>query len=321
MPIEIPKADKTYTTVYDNFKGVDYTNDATNIYKRRTPSGVNMIPDLGGKPYKRTGWEIAVSEEMLAEAYGEELDGGFSIYKIHYFEMEGCDHIILFTTTGLFAYRADGDDVNELKFLSDDATLKECYDRAFFFEANGGTGFYIYGNYSVWKYCYDEESGMFVLNKETPTIPRIRIAVSADGSKAEAFESNNLLTNMVAEQFQNNIIGTNQYMTYLVSNVPTENYKDVKVFASDSKVTGQFGTELTVINSGTPSATQARLETVTIDGEKRTRLVYSIAHKALVDGEDAIKVIYPSKTVQYTEHLFPVGSDHFTVSVKVGGGS
>ena len=43
MPIDVPAPQKVYTTVYDNFKGVDYTSDATNVWKRRSPSAINMV--------------------------------------------------------------------------------------------------------------------------------------------------------------------------------------------------------------------------------------------------------------------------------------
>ena len=40
MAMELPASPKVYTTKYDNFKGVDYTNDATNVWRRRSPTGV-----------------------------------------------------------------------------------------------------------------------------------------------------------------------------------------------------------------------------------------------------------------------------------------
>lgn len=63
MPVEVPESPKVFTTVYDNFRGVDFTNDASNVWKHRSPNGLNMLPDLDGRPYKRTGWKIDKSAE------------------------------------------------------------------------------------------------------------------------------------------------------------------------------------------------------------------------------------------------------------------
>ena len=68
MPIEVPETPKVYTTSYDNFKGVDFTNDATNVWKRRSPTGTNMLPDEAGRPFKRHGWSVLISNADLCEA-------------------------------------------------------------------------------------------------------------------------------------------------------------------------------------------------------------------------------------------------------------
>ena len=60
MPVEIPKEPKKYTSMYDNFKGVDYTDDASNVWRKRSPSGINMLPGLDDRPYKRKGWKVEV---------------------------------------------------------------------------------------------------------------------------------------------------------------------------------------------------------------------------------------------------------------------
>ena len=72
MTIELPAAQRVQTRVYDNLKGVDFTNDSTNVWHRRSPDAVNMLPDESGRPFKRTGWEVAVSAEELASALGLE---------------------------------------------------------------------------------------------------------------------------------------------------------------------------------------------------------------------------------------------------------
>jgi len=54
----VPESPKLYTTRYDNLGGVDYSTDITEIDRRRTPTGTNMISDDGSYPVKRLGWRV-----------------------------------------------------------------------------------------------------------------------------------------------------------------------------------------------------------------------------------------------------------------------
>ena len=53
-----PNSSTVYTTIYDDLKGADFTNDPSMVYKKRSPSLLNMISDKGGNPKKRPGWKI-----------------------------------------------------------------------------------------------------------------------------------------------------------------------------------------------------------------------------------------------------------------------
>ena len=72
MAIKLPAAQKVYTTKYDNFRGVDFTNDPSNVWYRRTPDGVNMLPDESGRPFKRTGWKKVVTADDFANLYASD---------------------------------------------------------------------------------------------------------------------------------------------------------------------------------------------------------------------------------------------------------
>ena len=214
MAREIPAAPRVYTTTYDSFRGVDFTNDSTNVWKHRSPDAVNMLPDESGRPFKRTGWEVAVSADELAEALGLET---IEILKCHYFELAGADHIIIFTVGGVFAYRQEQVNIGgELVWqdvwqLLDGSTDEDCYssyDRAFFFEGNGRAAFYIYGNHKVWVYGY--EDGAFTFGLATDgfdagliTIPRLIVVADANGL-GTTLESYNLLGNRACVEYQNN---------------------------------------------------------------------------------------------------------------------
>ena len=259
MARKIPKAQKIYTTIYDNFKGVDFTNDSTNIWRRRSPTGTNMLPDASGKPFKRHGWEIMLSNEDICRALGRvnydqvatvfvettvdqgeyeaeptrfyiydsgsyvectdedpydenatyyvnsynedptqyyTEDGGVytqctvddpydenetyytctvlktTINKCAYFELAGVDHIVIFTYDGVIFYGSD-----EVKAVNTDEDCYSGYDRCFFFEGNGTSAFYIYGNYKVWRY---EEDFQLHDVSDNVTVPKVLVSTSAD---------------------------------------------------------------------------------------------------------------------------------------------
>lgn len=385
MPLEIPKSAKVYTTAYSDFKGVDYTNDATNVWKKRSPTGLNMSPDLDGKPYKRKGWKIeknildfydagrftpkldvyevgernlrprtatpsgtnrtftayedyvacnvtftttssrhvplaylvpfdtvgkrvriVVNESKSSSRYftsdvrveiikksgeshyaslnkrttqttrylsiqlgederlgevvaiansslnGENCTYNIRVYteqyelttnKLYYFELNGYEHIMAFTTKGLYAYREDPShysDSDDFVCVSTDADCIASYDRAFFFEGNGTSAFYVYGNGKVWAYEYDAEriatdpeTGInnkgFVFSEKAPYVPRVRIGVSANGDIGEPYESVNLFGRFIAEEFQNNLYEQSLNITYseniMTASVTAEFYK------------------------------------------------------------------------------------------------
>ena len=114
MALEIPKNPKVYTPKYENFRGVDFTNDPTNVWYRRSPSGKNMLTDASGVPFKRHGWKKHIKKEALIARYcydksidinSEDAPKEVSINKLHYFTLNGIDHIFIFANIGVFIYR------------------------------------------------------------------------------------------------------------------------------------------------------------------------------------------------------------------------
>lgn len=498
MALEIPKDPKIYTTVYDGFKGVDYTNDATNVYRKRSPSARNMKPALDGKPYKREGWHIekdifdfydaggltpvrsyidlehytlrpqyAPPTGMTrATTYGENYakstftcnytgnrpvdafhlmplnvtgkditlffqfqrttgnssinntkveiinkdsdvrtvsvplhsaqtsasvvihlgdderlrfvkteitvpqSGGATcsltvrasideyslvINRLNYFELNGIEHILIFTDKGLFIYNENNEYESNFTLLTTDADCIDSYERAFFFEGDGKSAFYIYGNYKIWSYGYDNG---FVFKEEVPYIPLIRIATTPDGSSGAVNENVNMFGSLVYEAYQNNILTntveitsvgldnlelSNEFYKKIPNNgtyvftfsggvwtyggsevniydyginftgeptdgytitvrtnstfaikvnkvINTVNLDDIEVMVSTSK---EFDTPLTVKNSGTPSSG----EVLVTAGEEDTTFTFTRAYMPLVDGEDAIRVMYKRETV------------------------
>lgn len=185
MAIDVPNSPKVMTTTYDNFKGVDFTNDATNVWHRRSPTGTNMIPDASGRPFKRKGWEILLSQEELCDILGEvECE----ITKVEYFELAGVDHIVVFTNVGVIFY-SELFDAESQYVISKDNDCFGSYDRCFFFEGNGKSAFYIYGNFRVWMF---DESFTLTEVTEDAYIPTVLIGTAANGA-GTVYEPYNLV--------------------------------------------------------------------------------------------------------------------------------
>ena len=52
------KASSIKTTTYANFRGVDFSTDASLVETYRSPWSVNTVSDTGGMPEKRPGWRV-----------------------------------------------------------------------------------------------------------------------------------------------------------------------------------------------------------------------------------------------------------------------
>lgn len=377
MPIDVPNNPKVYTKVYDNFKGVDFTNDMSNVWYRRTPDGVNMLPDEAGKPFKRTGWKKEITAEQFAELYAsdneESVPSEITIRKCYYFELAGQDHIVVFTNYGVFIYREGAlyssvsmpIEAGTENMISYDSDMIESFERAYFFEGNGKAAFYIYGGYKIWEYAHSD--GKFTWQPVEPYIPRVNISVDARHETGTSYEAINMLSDYVAESFQNNIYSSvtewsttvinatvtvmeTQFLamlseqgtyvftytevdhTWLLAGdqVSISNYgislnkspadgdtitvivttvmrinlpkrilsiAGMKVFVS---IDTEFDTELTLQSIETHTDTGHA--TLVVPQNGNSYLKFYASYSPLVEGEDAIKVIYPRNAVTSQTH-------------------
>ena len=204
MALTVPDNPKIYTTTYDNFRGVDFTNDATNVWRRRSPTGKNMLPDASGRPFKRHGWEILISNADISQALQVET---CTIQKCAWFELGGVDHIVIFTNCGVAFYKGHQSETDhDFTATCDDFDCYSGYDRCFFFEGNGLSAFYIYGNLKVWRYMYDPTDAnavdgfTFYDVSDEATVPTVIIGASADGTGTN-YDGYNLLGTKAAVEY------------------------------------------------------------------------------------------------------------------------
>ena len=72
VQFSVPQSPKLYTERLENFKGVDFANNATQVKLYRSPDAQNVISDLAGKPVKRTGYETIAK-------FGDRINGIFRL--------------------------------------------------------------------------------------------------------------------------------------------------------------------------------------------------------------------------------------------------
>ena len=243
MPINVPDNPKIYTTTYDNFKGVDFTNDQTNVWRRRSPTGTNMLPDESGRPFKRKGWYVILTNDELCDALGEysyeeaEVDEeSFDEDKTRYYILDGaeyiqctdeseydnaetyyvrqyngvkikkCSYFELAGTDHIVIFTDAGVVFynGEVTAVNKEYDCYSGYDRCFYFEGNGTAAFYIYGNFRVWRYEDD-----FQLHDVTSltTVPTVLISASAD-CVGEQYEAYNLLGTKASVEYNDTSLFT-----------------------------------------------------------------------------------------------------------------
>lgn len=222
MPINVPDEPKVYTTVYDNFKGVDITNDASNVWKHRSPDGKNMLPNLDGKPYKRCGWDIELTAQDFRDAAGIVGDVEVIPDKTYYFELGGYDHLMIFNNLGVFVYKVNPLDAQRaifsklLVFMDEYVPLDQSLvvngqlpafpplidgqavpidsGRAFFFEGQGTAGFYLFVGLKLFRY-----DGAY-FNEVDPHVPKVLVGCLPSGA-GTPIEAINMLTDRRLVQY------------------------------------------------------------------------------------------------------------------------
>ena len=89
--LKVPQSPKVYTTRLENFKGVDFANNATQVQTYRSPDAQNIISDLAGKPVKRTGYKTLAS-------FNGQINGIFRL------ATEDAEKIIVHAGTNLYEW-------------------------------------------------------------------------------------------------------------------------------------------------------------------------------------------------------------------------
>ena len=239
MALQVPKEPKIYTTKYDNFRGVDFTNDPSNVWSHRSPNAKNMTPDLSGRPWKRTGWKVEKSSQDFRDCFNTQMgyeegdpgyyDGPIVPIKTSYFELGGMDYLAISNNLGLFFYssyigslasnepyliyidRYYGEIGTPSESTATQIAIAPDANRGFFFEGQGKAGFYIFCTTTDVTDPDDPviETSLFrfdgeKLRKVDPRVPIIMIGKEPGDTAGTIYEYPNILTLKRICQFMGN---------------------------------------------------------------------------------------------------------------------
>lgn len=305
MAIPVPASPKVYTTKYNNFRGVDFTNDPSNVWAHRSPNAKNMSPDLAGRPWKRTGWAIVQEAKDFIDCFNTTMgysegdpgyyEGRVTPQKTGYFQLGGEDYLAISNNLGLFFYsKFIGNSASNAPYLlyidgyygeigtatentKTSHLLMPDGNRGFFFEGQGTAGYYIFcieeitagTDYDTFLFRFDGEK----LRKVEPYLPTIVINKAPGDSGGTVYEAANILTPDRIVMFY----GDGSTKDFVLP----ERADTTATF----KVEQRSGATWTT----TPS-TDYSTSTYTLDGQTVTKISFTNAPAA--DTEDNVRVTY-----------------------------
>lgn len=274
--MKVPDNATLYSTNYKNLTGVDYSCDLTEVDRKRTPTGLNMISDNGGNPVKRLGWRT--------EAH---IDCG-KIFDIIFNEddCEGFDPLkkYIIGKKGIYAV-VTKDGVQEVKTI-----LEKKIESASHFMFNGIV--YVFVDGGMYKLHGAEAKSI----EDAAYIPEVTISKNPDGTGGSSLESINLLTPSRKVGFLGNETDKTYYL-YASEVRADERYK--YVVADSIKV------ELLTLDGWQETTEYTKPETTTIAGldmygNEKTftvcegNITFTEVHKPLTVGQDNVRITFES---------------------------
>ena len=260
----IPASPKIYSLNIESFKGVDFTNNATQVSKSRSPDAVNMISNLDGFPVKRSGFS-------LIHNYINRING---IYRL----FDGTEHILIHSGTKL--YEGIGDSPVELRSDLPDS-------RSTAFQMNSklwiltGTYFLVYGKFESEN--DDETTETYECKKVTDIayVPTTSIAREATGG---------------GTQFENvNLLSPKRKNTFLSKAGNTEFQLDATDIDSVETVK--------VLDSSGEWVTKTETSDYTLDIEKGIVKFVTAPGESPVLGRDNIEVLFSKEVSDYADRI------------------
>ena len=274
--MSIPSSPTMYSTYYKDLKGVDYSCDLTEVSKKRTPTGLNMISDNGGNPIKRTGWRVDA-----------DINCG-RIFEIIFHEDNVSEYDPLkkyiIGEAGIFAVVTKNGVQSIVTMLSKNITTA----RYFMFNAE----VYAFVNGGMYKLEGVEAKSI----EDVAHVPEVTISQNPDGTAGMSLEGVNLLTPARKVSFLGN--STDKTYYFYVSTVRSdERFKYVVADSIKAEILTQKGWEETT-EFTKPATTE--ITGLDIMGNETTftvceaNITFNAVHAPLVTGQDNVRITFES---------------------------
>ena len=241
------RARPKHTTIYAEFRGVDFSVDASLVSKARSPYAPNLIADIGGMPEKRTGWRVLHTLEQ-------------PINGIWYGEINGQKTFIAHGGTKIYKFSA----VNATVIKSD---VNNARSTAFFMRGADDKGkIYILTGKEFLSY-----DGTTVKNVANDAyVPTILISRNPSGG-GTVYESVNLIGNKRMESF----LGNDTDKDYQLSANNIKSVDKVEVLNSNGEKTTLTVTTDYTVNLTTGKITFTKAHKPIVNGQDNVFITYT----------------------------------------------
>jgi len=305
MALKVPNSPATNTIVYNDLKGVDFSQDASLIDRRHSPDMLNMISDEGGNPVKRKGWEVLKTISDFNHGYDNRINNLWS------YSMDGTDYLLVETNYEndqgyhnyyiyLVTLASDGT-VSSVTYKDFNSYPVNC---AFYYKTSGKEYFYLFDSYGLRE--INSNGNLAYLDMYEPTIV---ISRPPNGEGGTPYEEINLLSEFVKEKF---IVTGSSASTFVLS-------KEAKMYRS---ITDDYHIKIQTLQAD--GTWQDYEGTITVGTDKKTLTVYPAIPVTPSDGTDNVIIRYKCREAEYqpilkctnyaffsqgtTDHVFMTGS-------------
>lgn len=299
MALKVPNSPATNTIVYNDLKGVDFSQDASLIDRRHSPDMLNMISDEGGNPVKRKGWEelinindfdfgMEVTSAKIHKLWNYTIDNTEKIFVVTKYTYEGGSPVHTITNYKVFLadVQSDGTLGAFTTIYNDDVIL------AYYFRQPKGTEYFYF--FPTGKYSFYRLDKFDVVEQVSPYVPTIIISKSPNGSGGTAYEDFNIFGNIVSE-------------TFLVTGQAADTFKLAKKTSIDSNLrisvlqnsgdwedyTGTISFPSSVVTSDTLILSPA-IPVTPSDGTPNVKITYEM-------GDGIVRPFYCTQSIKYAK--------------------
>ena len=278
--LSVPQSPKLYTERLENFKGVDFANNATQVKLYRSPDAQNVISDLAGKPVKRTGYKTIAK-------FGDRINGIFRMatgdtekFLVHagtkLYEWSKTDGV--FANSGTVIY-SDMNNLRSTAFQND----KKLY-------ILDGKTYLVYGEF---------DDAYAVKNvSDIATVPMCYLAMKPDGTGGTKRHDLNVLTQK-------------RTYSFLVSEAET---KEFHLTADDSLVLTSDKVTARVLGSDGKWVDKVETTDFTVDRTKGVITFKTAIPVTPSTGVDNVEITFAADSEEYTPDLI----NKCTIAIQYG---